>query len=179
RYAIIPGDTTHLRVYMRRTYHMNALGRYSGDDHSHMNYGDNLHNTPENMKFMARAEDLNVIGEKICNKDNRIFDWQYFTGTPSKLSTPDRILRFDEEYRPPFYGHINFINLTKHLISPFTTGYEGSAIESLYPSNTDMFLAGRKQGALGGYVHPWSGDPTRFGYAVARGFPVDLALGSV
>jgi hypothetical protein len=58
------------------------------------------------------------------------------------------------------------------------TGYEGSAIESLYPSNTDMFLAARKQGAIGGYVHPWSGDPTKSGYAVARGFPVDLALGS-
>jgi len=40
--------------------HMNALGWYSGDDHTHMNYGGNLHNTPENMMLMARAEDLNV-----------------------------------------------------------------------------------------------------------------------
>src|SRR2546429_8266333 len=31
---------------------------------------------------------------------------------------------------------------------------------------------------MGGYVHPWSGDPIKSGYAVARGFPVDLALGS-
>ncbi|MBI3696361.1 MAG: CehA/McbA family metallohydrolase, partial [Acidobacteria bacterium] len=59
----------------------------------------------------------------------------------------------------------------------FTTGYEGTAIESLYPSNTDMFRLARAQGAIGGYVHPWSGDPVRTGYAVARGFPVDLALG--
>src|SRR5439155_8297758 len=135
-------------------------------------------NTPENMMFMARAEDLNVIGEKICNKDNRIFDWQYLAGTPSKLSTPDRILRFDEEYRPPFYGHIGLINLTGHLISPFTTGYEQTAIESLYPSNTDIFRIAREQGAIGGYVHPWAEDPPGGGYKVARAFPVDLALGA-
>ncbi len=176
--TVKPGEVTQVSLDMRRMVHMNALGWYSGDDHTHMNYGGNLHNTPENMMFMARAEDLNVVGEKICNKDNRIFDWQYFTGAPSKLSTPDRILRFDEEYRPPFYGHINFINLTRHLISPFTTGYEQTGIESLYPSNTDLFRIAREQGAIGGYVHPWSQDPPKSGYAVARGFPVDLALGS-
>ena len=96
---------------------------------------------------------------------------------PHKLSTATQLLSFGEEYRPPFYGHINFINM-KHLISPFTTGYEGSGIESLYPSNTDIFRSAAEQGAIGGYVHPWSSDPERAGYAVARGFPVDLALGS-
>ena len=172
------GGFTQLRLDLRRMVHMNALGWYSGTDHTHMNYGGNLHNTPENMLFMADAEDLNMIGDKICNKDNRIFDWQYFTGAPSALSTADRLLTFGEEYRPPFYGHINFINLTQHLISPFTTGYEQTGIESIYPSNTDMFRAAHEEGGLGGYVHPWSQDPEKSGYAVARGFPVDLALGS-
>jgi Tol biopolymer transport system component len=176
--VVAPGGVTQLRVEMRRLIHMNPLGWYSGTDHTHMNYGGNLHNTPENMMFMGRAEDLNMIGEKVCNKDNRIFDWQYFTGTPSALSTPNHILNVGEEYRPPFYGHINLINLTKNLVSPFTTGYEQTAIESIYPSNTDIFRVARKQGAIGGYVHPWSQDPEKSGYAVARGFPVDLALGS-
>jgi TolB protein len=40
-----------------------------------------------------------------------------------------------------------------------------------------MFRLARKQGAIGGYVHPWSSDPLKTGYGVARGFPVDLALG--
>jgi WD40 repeat protein len=169
---------TELHLDMRRLINMNALGWYSGTDHTHMNYGGNLRNTPENMMLMARAEDLNMIGDKICNKDNRIFDWQYFTGAPDKVSTLDRMLIFGQEYRPPFYGHINLINLTRNLISPFTTGYEQTAIESLYPSNTDIFRVAREQGALGGYVHPWSQDPVKSGYAVARGFPVDLALGT-
>jgi hypothetical protein len=156
---------------------MKAAGWFSGSNHIHMNYGGNLHNTPENLIFIASAEDNDVIGEKVANKDNRIFDHQYFTGKPDERSTAEHLLFFDEEYRPPFYGHISFINLTKHLISPFTTGYEGTAIESLYPSNTDIFRLTRAQGALNGYVHPWRNDPTRSGYGVARGYPVDVALG--
>ncbi len=172
------GSTTEVLFELKRMIHMNALGWYSGTDHTHMNYGGNLHNTPENMMSMARAEDLNMIGDKICNKDNRIFDWQYFTGAPSTLSTADRLLTFGEEYRPPFYGHINVNNLTQHLISPFITGYEQTGIDSLYPSNTDIFRIARAEGGIGGYVHPWSQDPTKTGYAVARGFPVDMALGT-
>ena len=60
-----------------------------------------------------------------------------------------------EEYRPPFYGHMFFLGLRDHLISPFTTGYEGTGIESLYPSNSDMLRKARAQGAVTGYVHPW------------------------
>jgi len=171
-------QVTILEVNPQRMTSMNAAGWWSASDHVHMNYGGNLHNTPENLMMMARAEDLDVVGEKICNKDQRIFDHQYFTGKPHPLTGSEQILMFGEEYRPPFYGHINLINLTKHLISPFTTGYEGSAIESLYPSNTDIFRVARKEGAIGGYVHPWSSDPKSAGYSVARGFPVDLALGT-
>jgi TolB protein len=174
---IRPGAVTTIRLEPKRIAHPNASGWYSGSDHIHMNYGGNLHNTPENLMMLAEAEWLNMIGEKVANKDHRIFDHQHFTAAPHKLSTATQLLSFGEEYRPPFYGHINFINM-KHLISPFTTGYEGSGIESLYPSNTDIFRSAAEQGAIGGYVHPWSSDPERAGYAVARGFPVDLALGS-
>ncbi|MBK9169945.1 MAG: CehA/McbA family metallohydrolase [Bryobacterales bacterium] len=176
--AVRENATTIVSIDLRRMAHMKARGWYSGSDHVHMNYGGNQNNTPENLVFMAKAEDLDVIGEKVANKDNRIFDQQHFTGKPHHLTTSERILEFGEEYRPPFYGHVNFINMKKHLISPFTTGYEGTAIESLYPSNTDMFRLARQQGAIGGYVHPFSGDPPSRGYSVARGFPVDLALGS-
>lgn len=177
--TVVDGEVTQVAITLERFTNAKARGWYSGSDHVHMNYGGNLHNTPENLLFMASAEDLDVVGEKIANKDNRIFDHQFFNG-PYDVgrSTPDRLLAWGEEYRPPFYGHINFINLTKHLISPFTTGYEDTAIASLYPSNTDMFRLARKQGAIGGHVHPFSADPETVGYANARTFPVDLALGS-
>jgi len=53
--TVRPGEVISIQLDMRRMAHMNALGWYSGDDHTHMNYGGNLHNTPENMMLMARA----------------------------------------------------------------------------------------------------------------------------
>ncbi len=177
---IEPGAVTSVRLPLKRIADMRARGWYSGSDHVHMNYGGNLRNTPENLLFMAAAEGLDVVGEKIANKDNRIFDHQYYDGAFDRArSGPERLLAWGQEYRPPFYGHINLINLTRHLLSPFTTGYEGTAIDSLYPSNTDIFRMAREQGALGGYVHPFSTDPADAGYGGARGFPVDLALGQL
>ena len=68
--------------------------------------------------------------------------------------------------------------LKEHLISPFVTGYEGTAIESLYPSNTDMFLRAKAQGAVTGYVHPFLGenDPLLGNLGGGKGFIVDAAL---
>jgi len=85
-----------------------------------------------------------------------------------------------QEYRPPFYGHVFMFGMKDHLISPYTTGYEGTAIESLYPSNTDMFRKARAQGATVGYVHAFAGDddPLEGTLGVARGFMVDAALGT-
>ena len=177
--TVAPDETTPVTLTLRRMADLKAAGWYSGSNHVHMNYAGNLHNTPENLVFMAEAEDLHVIGELVANKDNRILDYQFFTGAPHPLTDEKHVLYFNEEYRPPFYGHISLINLTEHLISPFTTGYEGTAIESLYPSNTDIFRRAREQGALGAYVHPFWGsrDPLETNLGVAKAFPVDLALG--
>jgi Tol biopolymer transport system component len=172
------GAVTSVNIEMKRAADMKARGWWSASDHIHMNYAGNLHNTPENLMMMARAEALDVVADKVANKDHRIFDHQQFTGGPDARAGAGHLLKFDQEYRPPFYGHINCINLTRHLLSPFTTGYEGSAIESLYPSNTDVFRIARSQGGSCGYVHPWSTNPEKSGYSVARGFPVDLALGA-
>ena len=142
-------------------------------------------NTLDNLRMMSRAEDQDVLNELIANKDNRILDWQYFVpgGGEHPISKNDPHLKVivGEEYRPPFYGHVSFLGLKDHLISPFTTGYEGTAIESLYPSNTDMFRKAAAQGAFTTYVHAFAGeaDPLEGTLGVARAFPVDAALGTV
>ena len=177
--TIRANEVTRLTLNLARMSHMAAQGWYSGSMHVHMNYGGTLHNTPENLMKMAAAEDMPVIGELIANKDNRILDYQFFRGELDPHSTKDRLLYFNEEYRPPWYGHISLLNLTAHLISPFTTGYEGTAIESLYPSNTDILRLAHAQGAIGGYVHPYQKEPSEAEYAGARGLPVDVAVGTV
>ncbi len=160
-----------------------ARGWRSGSNHVHMNYAGNLHNTPENMILMAKAEDMGMTSLQVANKDNRILDYQHYTPGQSlhPLSKGDYVMHVGQEYRPPFYGHISLFNLKNNLISPFVTGYEGTGIGSLYPSNTDIFRYAKEQGGIGAYVHPYGGDadPLESTLGTAKGFPVDVALGSV
>jgi TolB protein len=172
-------QTTPVTLTLTRMAHPAGKGWYSGSTHVHMNYGGIYHSTPQVLMAEAAAEDLSIIGELVANKDNRVLDYQYFSGGADRASTKDRLLYFGEEYRPAWYGHLSLLNLTAHLISPFTSGYEGTAIESLDPSNTDILRLAHAQGAIGGYVHPYHGDPALLHYPGARGFPVDVALGTV
>ena len=175
-------EVTLVTVRMKRLTDLSARGWYSGSTHVHMNYAGNLHNTLENLMMMSAAEDQDIVNEQIANKDNRILDYQYFVkgGGAHPLSTRDRVLVVGQEYRPPFYGHVFMFGMRDHLMSPFTTGYEGTAIESLYPSNTDMLRKARAQGATVGYVHAFAGeqDPIESGLGGAKGFMVDAALGT-
>lgn len=179
------GCSSTVKLVLRRYVDFKARGWRSGSTHVHMNYGGNLRNTLENLMLMSRAEGQDIVNELVANKDNRILDWMYFEpgGKEHSFSrkNPGMLLLVGEEYRPPFYGHVFYLGLRDHLISPFTTGYEGTGIESLYPSNADMFRKAKAQGAVTGYVHPASGegDPLDSSLGVGKGFPVDLALGLV
>jgi TolB protein len=176
------GETTSVTIRLKTLTELADLGWYGGSTHVHMNYAGNLHNTLENLMMMSDAEDQDIVNEQIANKDNRILDYQYFVpgGGPHPLSRPDRVLVVGQEYRPPFYGHVFMFGMRDHLISPFVTGYEGTAVESLYPSNTDMFRKAKAQGATVGYVHGHFGDadPLTSDLGGAKGFMVDAALGT-
>lgn len=179
----VAGTTHTLVVPLTRMVDLAAKGWRSGSNHVHMNYAGNLHNTPANVLFMNAAEDADVVSLQIANKDNRVLDYQHYTPGQAHhpLSTPGRIMHVGQEYRPPFYGHISIFNLREHLISPFLTGYEGTGVESLYPSNTDILRYAKQQGGIGAYVHPYSGarDPLEAELGTAKGLPVDVALGAV
>ena len=174
------GEVTEVTLQLETVIDMEERGWFSGSTHVHANYAGNLHNSLENLMMMSEAEDQDIVLEQIANKDNRILDYHFFVpgGQAHPLSTPDRVLVVGQEYRPPFYGHVFLFGMRDHLISPFTTGYEGTGIESLYPSNTDIFLKAKSQGAYTGYVHSqWpSGDPLDGTLGGAKGFMVDAAL---
>ncbi|MDA1372421.1 MAG: CehA/McbA family metallohydrolase [Proteobacteria bacterium] len=177
---IIAGAVTELTINLERMTDMAAKGWYSASTHVHANYGGNLHNTLKNMMMMSRAEDQDLVLNQVANKDNRILDYHYFEpgGGPHSTSEPDQIVVVGQEFRPPFYGHVFMFGMEEQLLSPFVTGYEGTAIESLYPSNTDMFLKAKAQGAVTGYVHPFLGenDPLLGNLGGGKGFIVDAAL---
>jgi TolB protein len=178
-------QTAEVTLHVRRMVNMGSKGWYSGSTHVHMNYAGNLLNSLPNLVMMSEAEDQSMLNELVANKDNRILDWQYFVPGggehPVSRGKPGVKVVVGEEYRPPFWGHIFLLGLKDHLISPFTTGYEGTAIESLYPSNTDIFRKAAAQGALTGYVHPFveDADPLEKDLGEAKGLPMDAALGTV
>ena len=177
--TIRANETTEATVRLDLLTDLEGRGWYGGSTHVHANYAGNLHNSLENLMFMSEAEDQDIVLEQIANKDNRILDHQYFVpgGGAHPLSTDGMVLVVGQEYRPPFYGHVFMFGMDEHLISPFTTGYEGTAIESLYPSNTDMFRKAKRQGGYTGYVHSfYNGDPLEGDLGGAKGFVVDAAL---
>ena len=180
--VVTAGQTTNVTVSLQRLADLSASGWYNGSTHVHMNYAGNLHNTIENLMMMSAAEDQDIVNEQVANKDNRILDYHHFVpgGGAHPASTKDRVVVVGQEYRPPFYGHVFMFQLKKHLISPFLTGYEGTGVESLYPSNTDMLRKAKAQGATTGYVHPYPGDrdPIEGNLGGAKGFIVDAALGT-
>lgn len=178
---IKPGEVTFLTMKLKRMTDMAALGWYSGSTHMHMNYGGNLHNTLENLMLMSAGEDQDVVNELVANKDNRVLDYQFFVpgGGAHPISKPDRLVIVGQEYRPPFYGHVILLGLRDHLLSPWSTGYEGTGIESLYPSNTDILRKAKAQSATTDYAHSFGGDNDPLLSAElgqAKGFIVDAAL---
>lgn len=181
-FTVEEGRTRPLTVTLEAMADSPMDGCYSGSTHVHMNYSGHINNTLANLAFMSRAEDQDILNEQIANKDNRVLDHQFFVpgGGAHPTSTPGHVVVVGQEYRPPFYGHVFMLGLEEHLISPFLTGYEGTAIESLFPSNTDMLLKAKAQGATTGYVHPFVGDadPLQGSLGGAKGFMVDAALGA-
>ena len=181
---VVEGQTAVVDITLNPIVDVGAKGWFSGTTHTHMNYGGTARITPDYLMMTARAQDMDIISALIANKDNRILDWQYFEqGGGEHSSSKDnaeQIVVFGEENRPPFWGHTFYIGLDDHFISPFLTGYEGTGVESLYPSNTDLFRKAKAQGAAVGYVHAFGGhsDPLTGGLGGAKGFAVDMALGT-
>jgi Tol biopolymer transport system component len=163
--ADVPASLT---VDLKRLDNLPARGWWDGDNHFHMNYAGVYFNTPQRLLEQGEAEDLHVMNNLICNKEQRIPDIGHFTGAPDRVSTATRILYHNQEYHPPFWGHSVFLNLMKHVIIPDYVGYQNTIVDSLYPSNSTPFGIVREEGGLAGYAH-----------GAGPHFAADLALENV
>ena len=95
---------------------------YTGDIHVH-------HINAESALLEMRAEDLNVCNLLISDFT---LDHDQFKGYPEPISDDKHIVFYNQEYRENRLGHINLLNLTKHLIEPAKTQREHQ-----YPLNID------------------------------------------
>jgi TolB protein len=162
------GKPALLTVNLERLDNFPARGWWDGDNHFHMNYAGVYCNTPQRIMEQGEAEDVHVLNNLICNKEQRIPDIGHFSGAPDPVSTAQRILYHNQEYHPPFWGHAVFLNLTKHVIIPDYVGYQNTIVDSLYPPNTVPFRVVREGGGLAGYAH-----------GAGPNFAADLALENV
>jgi dipeptidyl aminopeptidase/acylaminoacyl peptidase len=176
------GGTVRVPASLARIADLRARGYVSGDLHVHMNYGGAYRATPTTLRFQAEAEDLQVVESLVVNKEQRVPDFAYFTGAIDPASTPETILRHDQEFHTSFWGHLGLLGLASHVLIPGYAGYANTAAASLYPTNAEVADLARAQGGLAGYVHPldWDpvGDRSAEGSLIA-GLPVDAALGKV
>ena len=76
---------------------------------------------------------------------------------------------------------MGLLGLKEHLLIPDYSAYPGTGAASLFPDNATVSDMARQQGALVGYVHPFSApapDPT-IAATLTNALPVDVALGKV
>ena len=162
------GSPATLDIELERLENMAAKGWWDGDNHFHMNYAGVYFNTPKLLMEQAEAEDIHVLNNLICNKEQRLPDVAHFSGKPDPVSTAERILFHNQEYHPPFWGHAAYLNLKEHLVIPDYVGYQNTVVASLFPANSVPARVARDQGALAGYAH-----------GAGSHFPVDLAMENV
>jgi len=185
------GESVQREVEMERWIHMWDTGWYSGDVHIHQNYGldfvvgtapvDRLRNSPEDVKRMVLAEDLNVANLLVSNSlGDGLFDLEYFEGKPNALSDATHILSFNQEFRSPLYGHMTLLNL-KSLVLPSNTGYGQASNPYDYPSNAQIADQVHEQDGMVIYAHPAYFEDSFASMAApaARELGMDIALEKV
>jgi TolB protein len=152
---------------------------WSGDVHVHMNYTGTYKNTPARLVAQANAEDLNFVYNLIVNKEQRIPDVQYFSGSPDVASTDKVMLLHGQEFHTSFWGHLGLLNMKDHLILPDYSGYAQTAMESLFPHNSFIADRAHEQQGLVGYVHPFEISDVFPGQSdkLSSLLPVDAVLG--
>ncbi len=173
------GETTRATLDLRRTSRVSDDGWWAGDSHIHLNYNDHEFLTPADMLLQAEAEDLNVANLMVANSVGwQVHDEQYFEGKPHALSTARHKLRWIEEMRSNFYGHMCLPGIER-LIRPLYTGFADSPHPWDYPPNYNQAKAAQQAGGVASYAHPGyrlTDDPFTMS---ARELPVDAALGAV
>jgi Tol biopolymer transport system component len=168
------------RLTLHRLIDLPASGWFSGDLHIHMNYGGTYRNTPANLRAQAEAEDLHVAENLVVNKEQRIPDVAYFSGTMDPVSTNTTLIKHDEEYHTSYWGHSGHLGLTRQFLLPNYAGYVNTAAASLFPHNSALFDQTHAQGGITGYVHPFESVPDfSGGQGTTHALPIDAALGKV
>ena len=174
--------TTSVTITLARLANLPRLGWWSGDVHTHMNYGGTYRNSPANLARQATAEGVHVVENLVVNKEQRIPDIAYWRAFPNEIVTlHDLIVANGQEFHTGLWGHSSQLGLRDHYLLPDFAGYLNTAFASLYPTNAAVFDMAHEQGGITGYVHPFDFRPdiSRVEGGIPYELPIDVALGKV
>ncbi len=181
----VPAESEGQSVRLRRWSHMSRQGWWSGDVHVHLHYGGEYLLDPAHASLVQRGEDVNFMNMMVANQGSGfVHDEAYFEGRPHELSDAEHILRWGEEYRNDFYGHLCMYGITA-LVPPIYSGFRLSEHSHDLPANALAADRCHEAGGTLSYAHPLfgTGDLDRvFTHprtVEAKELPVDMALGKV
>ena len=175
------GKRETIRIELERWTNMAAKGWFSGENHTHANYGYGAwYNFPETIARQVMGEDLNVCNAVAANSDgDGVFDREFFRGGLDPRSEKHHLIYWNEELRSTIWGHLTLQNL-KQLVEPVFLGFKGTTNPYDIPTLADVEQEAIDQGGSVSYTHPASNPQDLYDRAyTAKGLPVDAALGRV
>lgn len=183
------GGTRSETLRMRRWSNMAAEGWRGGDVHVHLHYGGEFLLTPEDASLVQRGEDVHFMNMMVANQGSGfVHDRAFFEGRPHELSDADHILRWGEEYRNDFYGHLCMYGITE-LVPPIYSGFRLSEHPHDLPANAVAADHCHRVGGTLSYAHPlfrsgdldhvFSSERGQVRSVEAKELPVDAALGKI
>ncbi len=139
--TLTPGEVRSLALTSGRFLDMRSLDWISGETHVH--WVKNWWYENEDLALLhtvQRAEDIRVVNNLTLRRRDVVQGFTYTKpdhepmGTIAAYTDGDHVLQMAEEFRnDPFYGHLNFLNLTNFLTAGVSTG-PSSALRPHLPS---------------------------------------------
>lgn len=172
---VAAGGTVEAKLALQRLVDMPAQGWYSGDTHIHDLHQGRYGLTHRDLVRQLVAEDIRVANSLIHMDGTKLMGrWSDLTGALHPLSTPDYLLRYGEEYRGA-RGHVGLVGI-KHYILPFIGGVPGT-VHSAERFEGAYIEAARKQGGIGGFLHPYNVRAKQPKDSANSEIPIAAALG--
>lgn len=172
--AVGAGATVEVEIDLTPMWNARASGWASGDHHFHLNYGGQYSLTPDDLLPMLDAEALDVATPLLANLHNRFGDQRFWD---SEYTGDLGIVRFGQEIRSHFLGHLGFIGVAE-LTWPWVWGPGYQVYGQDDRPNSEAIANAHRQGGLATYVHP-IGVPDPFTPEGMASVPIELVVDGV
>ncbi len=144
-------------------------GIYSGDLHSHLNYGGPYLLTPEDIILDMRAENLDLSAPQLANLHTRFNDVEWWNWRRTEIP----MIFFAQEVRSHFLGHVGVVGADA-LFYPWYNGPGYPVYNQIDLPNTNVLQFARNHGGMNSYVHPVATNDPFPANGEPNGLPLEL-----